>query len=254
MNQTIITGMGWVSESSRGYPGHVCYSKNPHGLPKISGKEILSRPHKGFGRMDNFSKIGFAAITFALADADICPSDSKKNICMIASSVTGCIETDIHYQATLSREKGILPSPAIFAYTLPSCFLGEASIYHKLTGESFMIEEETANGLQGLSMAMDLLEEGECDTLVCGFCNSDLYSDLYSTVKPLIQNMERPEPGAIFFVLEKQATKSRHGTITRGTDQKDCFHKGKKIISLTDLGKTILAQKIETKTTQGEKI
>ena len=238
MNQAVISGMGWVSESSRGYPGHVNYSKNFHGLPKISGKEILSRPHKGFGRMDNFSKIGFAAITFALADAGICTSDSKKNIGMIASSVTGCIETDVYYQATLSRKKGILPSPAIFAYTLPSCFLGEASIYHGLTGESFMIEEKTANGLQGLSLAMDLLEEGS-HTIICGFCNTDLYSDPVSLVQPPTQSMEIPV-GAVFFVLEQQTAKSGYGTITRDTAQKECFHKDKKIISLADLSKIVL--------------
>ena len=119
-----------------------------------------------------------------------------------------------------------------------------------------MIEEETANGLQGLSMAMDLLEEEECNTLVCGVCNSDLYSgfysSLYSNAKPPNQGMERPEPGALFFVLEKQASRPGHGTITRETGQKGCFHDGKKIISLTDLGKTVLAQKIDHKTAQGK--
>jgi 3-oxoacyl-[acyl-carrier-protein] synthase II len=237
INQTIISGMGWVSESSRGYPGHVCYSINPHGLPKISGKEILDRPHKAFGRMDNFSKIGFAAITFALADVGIARSEPKKNIAVIASSITGCLETDIHYQATLSREKGIFPSPTLFAYTLPSCFLGEASIYHGLTGESFMVEEEIPNGLQGLSLGLDLLEDGGCDVLVCGLCNSDI-----KLVNPTI-NVIFPEFGALFFVLEKKGSKPSHGIITESRAQNIFSFEGKKINSLTDLGKNILAQK-----------
>ncbi len=256
--------MGWVSKSSWGYPGHLIYSKNSHCLPKIPGKEILSRPHKAYGRMDNFSKIGFAAITFALADAGIPQLEAKltepklvkpqKNICMIASSVLGCLGTDIQYQATLSRKKGMLPSPAIFAYTLPSSFLGEASIYHGLTGESFMIEEELFNGLQGLSLGLDLLEDGGCDTLVCGLCNSDLYSDI-KMAEPAMEG-PAPEPGALFFVLEKQAAQSCcgpcYGTITEDRAQNIFSHEGKKITSLTDLGKNILAyQKINTKTTQG---
>ncbi len=265
--------MGWVSKSSWGYPGHLIYSKNSHCLPKIPGKEILSRTHKAYGRMDDFSKIGFAAITFALADAGIPQSDHKladhklaepklaepkKNICIIASSVLGCLETDIHYQATLSRKKGILPSPAIFAYTLPSSFLGEASIYHGLTGESFMIEEELFNGLRGLSLGLDLLEDGGCDTLVCGLCNSDLYSDI-KMAEPAMEG-PAPEPGALFFVLEKQASQSCYGpcygTITEDRAQNIFSHEGKKITSLTDLGKDILAytQKTNTKTTQGKKI
>jgi 3-oxoacyl-[acyl-carrier-protein] synthase II len=236
MNHAMIRGMGWVSESSRGYPGQVLCSKEPHGLPRISGKEILDRPHKAFGRMDPFSKVGFAAITFALADAGIVRSESKKNIAVIASSVAGCLETDITYQATLSREKGILPSPTLFAYTLPSCFLGEATIYHGLTGESFMVEEEIPNGLQGLSLGLDLLEDGGCDALVCGLCNSNIKG-----VGPI--NTAFPEPGALFFVFEKQKSKSGHGSITENKTQNIFSHGNKIINSLTDLGKNILAKK-----------
>ena len=236
MRQAAITGMGWVSKSSRGYPGHVHYSKHANCLPRISGKDILNRPHKAFGRMDNFSKMGFSAITFALADAGI-PLPGPKNIVMIASSVTGCLETDIQYQTTLSRKNGILPSPTLFAYTLPSCFLGEAAIYHGITGESFMVEEEIGNGLRGLSLGLDLMEQGKSDTLVCGICNSDLYSE----VKMAGANNEDsfPEPGALFFVLEKKADRSCHGTITEDTALDIFSHEDKKIISLTDLGKTI---------------
>ena len=237
MNHAMIRGMGWVSESSRGYPGQVLYSKEPLGLPRISGKEILDRPHKAFGRMDPFSKIGFAAITFALADAGIARSESKKNIAVIASSVTGCLETDITYQATLSREKGILPSPILFAYTLSSCFLGEASIYHGLAGESFMVEEETPNGLQGLSLGLDLLEDEGCDALVYGLCNSNIKG-----VGPSI-NTAFQEPGALFFVFEKQNSRPGHGIITENRSQNIFSHGNKKIDSLTDLGKNILAKK-----------
>ena len=236
MNHARIRGMGWVSESSRGYPNQVLCSKEPHGPPRISGKEILDRPHKAFGRMDPFSKMGFTAITFALADAGIARSESKKNIAVIASSVTGCLETDITYQATLSPEKGILPSPTLFAYTLPSCFLGEASIYHGLTGESFMVEEEIPNGLQGLSLGLDLLKDEGCDALIYGLCNSNI-----KDVGPI--NTAFPEPGALFFVFEKQGSSPGHGIITENRAQNIFFHGNKKINSLTDLGKNILVKK-----------
>ncbi|MCP3944574.1 MAG: hypothetical protein GY710_24275 [Desulfobacteraceae bacterium] len=237
MKIAAISGMGWVSKASRGYPGHVLHSNDPSCLPRIPGKEILNRPYKAFGRMDNFSRIGFTAITFALADAGITPSEQKKNIATIASSFTGCLETDIHYQDSLSRGKGILPSPTIFAHTLPSCFLGEASIYHGLTGESFMIEEELTDGHRVLSMAMDLLEEDGCDTLVCGLCNSDI-----KLPDPIMEG-KSPEPGALFLVLEKQRSKPRYGILTEDTSQDIFSHEGKKFISLTDLAKNILASK-----------
>lgn len=209
MNSAIIKGMGWVFQSSLGSPGNVTHTGQEIELPKLSGKSVLGAPYKPFGRMDNFSRLGFSAIAFAMAHAGIEPDpyksgltnaaplkpdtgNSKKDIGIIASSKTGCLETDFLYQATLSRKQGVLPSPAIFAYTLPSCFIGEASIYYGLTGESFMVEESENTGLTALSMAMDILACQKVSAMVCGVCNSDI---------PSMDNGCRP--GSLFLVLEK---------------------------------------------------
>ncbi|MDY0222213.1 MAG: beta-ketoacyl synthase N-terminal-like domain-containing protein [Desulfobacterium sp.] len=224
-----IRGMGWVFSSSMGRPDRVQLSLSGDHFPELTGKSVLKNPYKPFGRMDNFSKMGFAAIAFAMDHAGISPSTTrdgvkkKRNIALIAGSETGCLETDLLYQATLSRAGGALPSPALFAYTLPSCFLGEASIYFGLTGESYMVEEENMTGLTPLSMAMDCLESGLYRAVVCGVCNSELTK----TDSP---------PGALFLVLESIDNSDDNPgdpavpVLTRSPGNKPLFHLGKREI------------------------
>ena len=210
--EAFITGIGWVSKESMGYNGCIKYFDQNATLPPIKRKDVISDPYKLFGRMDYFSKLGFAAISFALKDANINNAPEKikpgeKNISIIASTVSGCIETDMIFQETMLRP---LPSPAVFAYTLDSSFLGEASIYFGLTGESFVINEGKSDGLKGLFMALEIIDSGNSDIVLCGICNSDIKTN--NTDSSIIN------PGALFFVLQKKCLNSQnfndfHGTI-----------------------------------------
>lgn len=160
----------------------------------LKRKSVLDHPYKSFGRMDNFSKLGFAAISFALNDAGMAKGSVSENTGIIVSTATGCLETDIKYWKTLADN---VPSPAVFAYTLDSCFLGEIGIYYGLTGESFVINEENTNGLFGLYFALEKIHSGQSDTMLCGICNSDIQfarSDMSGVI-----------PGSLFFVLEKES-------------------------------------------------
>ncbi|MFH2057518.1 MAG: beta-ketoacyl synthase N-terminal-like domain-containing protein [Pseudomonadota bacterium] len=193
-----ITGMGWVYNSCMGYKNNIQEFDSKKNLPSITRKGILKEPYKPLGRMDDFSKVGFAAIVFAMQDAKR-HTAPHKNTAIIASSSTGCLETDLKYQATLLRENNTFPSPAIFAYTLPSCFLGEASIFFGLTGENFIINEENTTGMTGLGMAVDLLELQQADMVLCGINNSEInnFEDGTNFIKS----------GAVFFLLENKKTK-----------------------------------------------
>ncbi|WP_299979718.1 beta-ketoacyl synthase N-terminal-like domain-containing protein [Desulfobacula sp.] len=227
-----ITGIGWVSKKSMGYPDRIQPFERDTTLPGIKGKDILDHPHKPFGRMDAFSKLGFSAIAFAMEDAGIKKDDEKKNVSLIASTVTGCLETDINFQKTLSES---LPSPTIFAYTLASSFLGEAAIYFGLTGESFVINEEKTNGLTGLLMALEIIESGESDIVLCGTCNSD--------IKIINAGSHIIKPGSIFFVLEKKAVHS-YGTVTSTSLANIYYQHDIKITGLYDLAQKCCNRKI----------
>lgn len=208
----VILGMGWVMPHSMGRPGAIHRFDSPDQMAHLSGKSVLTVPYKAFGRMDLFSKLGFSAIAFAMADAGIPPVPADKNsrppkkyIPLIAESATGCLETDLSYQATLSRQENRLPSPALFAYTLASCFLGEAGIYHGVSGEAYVVEKKACSGLTALSFAMDALGENGCEKAVCGICNSG--SHLYGSKRADFT-------GALFLVIgnKDSAAPQRDGT------------------------------------------
>lgn len=227
-----ILGVGWVTPSSMGRPGYINKFKAPEEMSRLSGKSVLGMSYKPFGRMDLFSKLGFSAIAFAMADAGFSPISPSKDshptkqlVAVIAESVTGCLETDLSYQVTLSGPVPHIPSPALFAYTLPSCFLGEAAIYYGLAGEAYMVETQENTGLTALSFAMDSLDTGGCEAAVCGICNFGRGS---------VSNGTAPAPGALFFVIgpencptiDKKGNSLSSLTITRQTTTIDQFYLG----------------------------
>lgn len=226
--QAFITGIGWVSKKSMGHKGCVQHFDPKASLPLIKRKDVLSSPYKLFGRMDAFSKLGFAAIAFALKDAGITKDPEniqvqKKDVSMVVSTVTGCLETDVNFQDTMSRK---LPSPAVFAYTLSSSFLGEAAIYFGLAGESFVINEEKTTGLNGLFMALEIIDSGPCDTVLYGVCNSE--------IKPADHDSDSIMPGSLFFVLQKQCDQS-YGMIHASSLERFYYQNNIKITRLYDL-------------------
>lgn len=225
-----ITGIGWVLKNSMGYPTRVHKFDLEKGLPRIKRKDVIEQAYKPFGRMDDFSKQGFAAISFALNDAGIKKGSIKKTVNMVASTATGCLETDIRYWKTLADN---VPSPAIFAYTLDSCFLGETGIYFGLTGESFVINEDKTNGLTGLYFAIEMVHSGEADAVLCGICNSDIQFVQPETLKII--------PGALFFVIEKNSDQP-YGRVT-AVSPEIIYDENK--IEITDL--YYFAKKLATK-------
>jgi len=228
--EAFITGIGWVSKESMGMPGVRQFAQNQT-LPRIKRKDVLRHPYKTFGRMDAFSKLGFTAIAFALRDAGIKKNEKKKDISMIASTVTGCLETDITFQETMS---GVMPSPAVFAYTLDSSFLGEAAIYFGLTGENFVINEKKTNGLKGLFMSLEIIASGVSDIVLCGICNSD--------IKAIKMDSSIINPGALFFVVQKDSLHS-YGTI-KSNSLESCYYQNDiKITTLYDLAQKCITHK-----------
>jgi 3-oxoacyl-[acyl-carrier-protein] synthase II len=240
--EAFITGIGWVTKGSMGHMDSIQKFEQNTTLPQIKGKDVLSNTYKPFGRMDTFSKLGFSAIAFAMKDAGIKNNGKngvKKDISMIASTITGCLETDINFQETMSRT---LPSPAVFAYTLASSFLGEAAIYFGLTGESFVIDEEKTDGLNGLFMALEIIDSGTSDIVLCGICNSDIKIK-NSHVKTKKAGSSIFNPGSLFFVLQKKCTNS-YGTIKASSLENFYYQNDIKITTLYDLAQRCNSRQI----------
>lgn len=196
-----------MTPDSMGNRGRVVKLDSKKRLPMIRRKDVFEAPYKSFGRMDDFSKIGLAAIAFALYDAKIQLEETKSNTSLISSTATGCIQTDINYWKTVD---GHVPSPAVFAYTLDSCFLGEAAICFGLAGENFIINESNTTGLTGLFFALEQLNSGQSEKVICGINNSNIRFRETSTLKI--------KPGALFFVVEKKSDNQLLKVIATSTD------------------------------------
>jgi 3-oxoacyl-[acyl-carrier-protein] synthase II len=199
---TDISGIGWVTSTGMGCgKDHSAFDMSSIPLPPIERKSVFDRPDKNFGRMDEFSRLGLAAVTFALRDAGLEHWESKRNIGIIAATGYGCLWTDIDYYKTVIPKGGILASPNLFAYTLPNCFLGEAAIRFGLTGDSYVINVSSISDLTCLRLALNSLAIGETDKIVCGFCDLGRPAQL--------EGQDTTTPGALFLVIENQIAPNR---------------------------------------------
>ena len=224
-----ITGIGWVTAKGLGCGKYFDSFSMPDGpLPEITSTDVFNKPYKHFGRMDKYSGLGLAAIAFALRDAGLEKWKRKRNIGIIASTVYGCLQTDIDFFNTVIPKGGLLASPNLFAYTLPNCFLGEAAIYFGLTGESFVISDLTTPRLLSLKIVMETIACGEVEKMLCGVC--DLGRPLHFD-----QGKDIP-PGSIFLVIEKspESNLPPYGELSLEKDDSISFNKTK-IDDLTSL-------------------
>ena len=199
---TAISGVGWVTSTGMGGgKDRANFEMSNRPLTPIERKSVFDRPDKNFGRMDEFSRLGLAAVTFALRDAGLEHWESKRNIGIIATTGYGCLWTDIDYYNTVIPEGGTLASPNLFAYTLPNCFLGEAAIRFGLTGDSYVINASSLADPTCLRLALNSLSIGEADKMICGFCDLGRPEQF--------EDQDVTPPGALFFVIEKQIESDR---------------------------------------------
>ena len=190
-----ITGIGWLTADGMGCGRdnrRFAMTRGP--LPEIKPTDIFKDPYPSFRRLDEFSRLGVAAIAFALRDAGLEIWTEKRDIGIIASSVYGCLRTDVDFYDTVLSSSGLAASPALFSYTLSNSFLGEAAIRFGLTGGSFVINEPHPAGRLCLQTALDYLAGGSLQKILAGVCDLDC--------PPIFDSQGSPPPGALFFMIE----------------------------------------------------
>jgi 3-oxoacyl-[acyl-carrier-protein] synthase II len=189
-----LMGAGWIGAQGMG-TGHERQglALGPGELPRLKSRTLLGEVHKRFGRFDDYTKAGFAAIALALRDAGLDRWQAKRPVGLVVSTERGCLAMDDAYFATAAAEGGALASPNLFAYTLPTCMLGEAAIQFGLTGPALVVDDACSGHLGGVRTALDLLQWGLCDTVVAGWC--DVASEILDS--------PNNDCGAVFAVFEK---------------------------------------------------
>ena len=233
-----ITGIGWVTAASMGCgKDHESFTMPYEQLPKITAAAVFDESYPHFRRLDEYSRLGLAAIAFALKDAGLVEWTERRNIGIMASTVYGCLGTDVDYYDTVMPQKGLSASPTLFSYTLPNSFLGEASIRFGLTGTSFVITEQHPSGLISLQMALDLITFSGPEKILCGVCDlgcPPLFSERSNLPVP---------PGALFFIIEKLPPKGSllYGKLDLNKKGRVLFN-GSEVKDLTTLAQKCLAE------------
>ena len=203
-----ISGLGWMTAAGMGSgKNHSDFTMDTARLAPIDRRDVFDQPYKNFGRMDEYSRLGLAAIAFALRDAGLEVSGTQRDIGLVAQTEYGCLWTDIEYYRSALPHRGTMASPNLFTYTLPNCFMGEAAIRFGLTGESYIVNEPSASGMAALSLAMQDIASGESLTIICGRCELGRPSLLEASAEVAV--------GSVFFVLEHamEAQRSYYGTL-----------------------------------------
>ncbi len=168
-----INGIGWITAA--GCNG----GRNTDQQPLCSGnleipkrKQVFEKPDMRFGRLDEFSRIGLAALAFCLRDAGEESWSKKRPIGIVAASRYGCLQTDIAYLQTMLPEHGKLASPKLFAYTLSNSFLGEAALRFGLTGNTLVLnQQDKTGGLAAVRYALEDLSWSEQPAILTGVCD-----------------------------------------------------------------------------------
>ena len=164
-------------------------------LPKINPLDMFKKPYPNFRRMDKYSRLGLTAVAFALIDAGLSEWTQERNIGIIASTVYGCLETDVDYYKTVIPDRGSNASPALFSYTLANSYLGEVAIRYGLTGTNYVITEQHPTGLAGLQTALDHISRGDMEKCLAGVCDVGC--------PQIFGKPGKVPPGAVFFMIEK---------------------------------------------------
>ena len=191
-----ITGVGWISAQSMGRGRKDARFEMVSGkLPSIVRKAVFKTSYPRFNRMDEFSRLGVSAVGLALQDAGRDESCSRRDVGIVVSTAYGCLHTDLDFFKTVMPENGAFASPALFSYTLPNCFLGEAASRFGLTGPGYVMTEQGDSGLSSIRAVLEEMDCEEMESALAGICDLGC--------PPEFPGGETVIPGAAFVVIEK---------------------------------------------------
>ena len=178
--------------------------------------------------MDTYARLGLTAIALALMDADLSEWTRERNIGIIASTIYGCLETDVDYYKTVIPDRGANASPALFSYTFANSYLGEAAIRFGLTGTNYILTEQHPTGLAGLQAALDHISRGDVEQILAGVCDVGC--------PQIFGEPGNVPPGAVFFMIETSSARKTSSYGELAIDEKGRVHyKGIEIKDLVTL-------------------
>ena len=224
-----IIGIGWIYPGNSGEGRKNTPLKMGSGkLRPVSRKTFFRTPYPRFNRMDEFSRLGVSAMGLALRDAGMDDWTVKRAVGVVIATVYGCLHTDLDYFETVIPEQGGFASPALFSYTLPNCFLGEAAARFGLTGPAYVVSQSDNTGLSSVKAVLEDMECMGLKTALAGTCDLGAPQGF-----PVDAHMI---PGVAFMVLESRSRTEPdcYGTVHLSGTQEILFN-GSKVSDLKSL-------------------
>ncbi|HEV2479315.1 MAG TPA: hypothetical protein VGS79_06615 [Puia sp.] len=146
-----------------------------------------------FFKMDNLSRLGFAAAELLLAGWDAAAYQPHE-IAVVLSNANSSLDTDYKYTRTTKD----IPSPSVFVYTLPNIVIGEICIRHRFKGENAFFLSTAFDATLLMRYVSCLLEAGVARTCITGWV--EWLGESYKAVLFLIERKETA--GALPFTTE----------------------------------------------------
>jgi len=136
-----------------------------------------------FYKMDPLAKLAL------LGAHQILPEPSEPSTALLLANSRSSCESDRRHQASIADRLDYLPSPSVFAYTLPNIALGEICIKQGFKGPNLFFLLPRPDWDFMLDYAADLLETSPAKTCLIGWVDVAL-----------------PEYEAAFYYVEKPST------------------------------------------------
>ena len=149
-------------------------------------KEQLNYPK--FYKMDNLSKLGFLTAELIFKSRNIPERYKKEEVGIVISNSSSSLDTDIHYQETISDSANYYPSPSVFVYTLPNILIGEICIKNGITGENAFLISEKFNGELICNYVDNLLQNNNIQACLCGWV--ELLMEDYESCLMIVEKEE----------------------------------------------------------------
>ena len=148
----------------------------------MAAYEFLHINYPKFYKMDVLSKAGLMASELVLKKFER-QNYKDEAVGIVLMNRNASIEADAKYWESVK----IIPSPALFVYTLPNIVMGEISIKNKFKGENAFFIQNHFDAAWMYYYVNDIMSRFNTDACICGWV--DVIND---------------EVDACFFLIEKQ--------------------------------------------------
>lgn len=167
----VVQGIGWVTETGFGMTGRGSGHTLREGesLCAAVREQVLRRPMKNLGRLDQLSLLTVTAVSLALEDADVESSPAERQeIGIVATNAEGSSRTDSDYFRDYVENGRRMSRANLFIYTLPSSSMGEAAIHFGLTGPILYTTDGESSLAIPLATAAALMVDGSAPCMLAG--------------------------------------------------------------------------------------